>query len=209
MTSTDDQTDTRELLDRTGRGDPEARQALLVRHRGRLKRMVEVRLDARLASRIDPSDVAQDALLDAAGRLDDYVRERPIPFYPWLRQFAWERLVKLHEKHLGARKRSVSREQGQPHSDGSAVLLADRLMGSMTSPSRRLLRDEQRALVRAALGRLAPRDREVLELRYLEGLSNAEAAAALGIGEGALKMRHLRALERLRVALGFDDGEQP
>src|SRR6266550_4078148 len=102
--------DTPELLDRTRGGDVAAGQELLTRHRARLRRMVEVRLDRRLAPRVDPSDVVQEALADAARRLDDYLRQRPLPFYPWLRRLAWERLVKLHQRHIGAERRSVTRE---------------------------------------------------------------------------------------------------
>lgn len=58
--------DTDELLQRAEQGDGQARQAVLVRHRDRLKQMVAVHLDRRLAARIDPSDVVQEALLDAA-----------------------------------------------------------------------------------------------------------------------------------------------
>src|SRR4051812_46191638 len=85
--------DTEELLDRAGQGDGEARQRLLARHRHRLRQMITVRLDRRLAARIDPSDIVQEALADAARGLDDYLRDRPVPFYPWLRRLAWERLV--------------------------------------------------------------------------------------------------------------------
>src|SRR3954468_22002925 len=102
--------DTKELLRQAGRGDPSARQQLLARPRDRLRRMVAVRLDPRLAARVDPSDVVQEALLDAAQKLDGYIRTRPVPFYPWLRRLAWEHLVKLHERHLRAGKRSVLRE---------------------------------------------------------------------------------------------------
>ncbi|HTK78727.1 MAG TPA: RNA polymerase subunit sigma, partial [Gemmataceae bacterium] len=88
--------DSEELLRRAGGGDEPARQQLLARYRDRLRRMVAVHLDPRLAARLDPSDVVQDALLDAAGKLSHYLRTRPVPFYPWLRRLAWEHLVKLH-----------------------------------------------------------------------------------------------------------------
>ncbi|HEV2949527.1 MAG TPA: sigma-70 family RNA polymerase sigma factor, partial [Gemmataceae bacterium] len=61
--------------------------------------------------------------------------------------------------------------------------------------------------VRGALDKLSERDREVLVLRYLEGLSTRETAAVLGIREGAAKVRHLRALERLRGLLDNDFAE--
>jgi RNA polymerase sigma-70 factor (ECF subfamily) len=59
--------------------------------------------------------------------------------------------------------------------------------------------------VRAALAALPERDREVLVLRFLEDLSTADAAAVLGVGEGAVKMRLMRALQRLRDVLGEED----
>jgi RNA polymerase sigma-70 factor (ECF subfamily) len=102
--------DTDVLLDRAAAGDSTARQQLLGRHRNRLKRMVAVRLDPRLAARVDPSDVVQEALADAARKLSDYLARRPLPFYPWLRRLAWERLVKLHRRHTAGR-RDIAREE--------------------------------------------------------------------------------------------------
>src|SRR6478752_6948618 len=121
-----DELDTNQLLDRAGQGDGEARQ--------RLRQMVTVRLDRRLAARLDPSDIVQEALADAARGLDDYLRDRPVPFYPWLRRFAWERLVEVNRRHLQARRRSVAREeQLELHlPDQSARALAERLFDKGT-----------------------------------------------------------------------------
>ena len=69
------------------------------------------------------------------------------------------------------------------------------------------MREELRQWVRDALDRMSPRDREVLVLRYLEMLSNKEIAEVLGITEGAVKVRHLRALERLRSRLDDNNAE--
>src|SRR3954469_4069846 len=112
------------LLDRAAAGDPAARQRLLERHRKRLRRMVALRLDRRLAARVDPSDVVQEALADAGRKLDGYLRGRPLPFYPWLRQLAWERLVKLHRRHR-ADKRDVAREAPPDMPEQSALELAE------------------------------------------------------------------------------------
>ena len=173
MTATG-QPDTEELLDRAGRGDAAARQLLLERHRDRLRRMVAVRLDRRLAARVDPSDIVQEALAEAAARLADYLRDRPLPFYPWLRQIAWDRLVEAHRRHLRAGRRSVAREVPGtcPLPDESVGRLADRLVASGTSPSRRLIRAELRDRLQAALDRLPPRDREVLVMRHLEQMDD-------------------------------------
>src|SRR5581483_1087971 len=80
--------DTEQLLEAVSRGDTKARGQLLERHRPKLRRMVTIRLDRRLAARVDPSDLVQESLIETAARLDDYVHDRPLPFYPWLRRFA-------------------------------------------------------------------------------------------------------------------------
>jgi RNA polymerase sigma-70 factor, ECF subfamily len=195
------------LLDQAGRGDGAACQELLARHRARLRQMVALRIDRRVAARVDPSDVVQEAFADAARKLPEYLRERPLPFYPWLRRLAWERLMKLHHRHIAADKRSVTRESPAPLPDESALQLAGLLLAPGPSPSERAQRQELCARVRAALGRLPERDREVLVLRYLEQMSTAEIAAVLGTTAGAVKVRHLRALERLRGLLPEDRTE--
>jgi RNA polymerase sigma-70 factor, ECF subfamily len=210
MTTQEPPTDV--LLDRVARGDRTARQALLGRHRDRLRRMVTVHLDRRLAARVDPSDVVQEALAEADQRLSDYARRRPVPFYPWLRQLAWDLLVEQYRRHVQAGKRSVRREEPDVLAlpDESADLLAGRLVDRGASPSEHVLREELRGRVRTALARLAPGDRQVLVLRHLEQLSTADAAAVLGIGQPAFKSRHLRALQRLRALLREDiTGSEP
>jgi RNA polymerase sigma-70 factor (ECF subfamily) len=200
--------DSEDLLARAGRGDSAAQEELLGRHGERLRKMVAARLDRRLAARIDPSDVVQEALLDASRLLPAYLRERPL-FYPWLRRLAWKRLVKLQQRHLGAQKRSVIREEQQPPSlpEESALELAGRLVAPGTSPSNQVLREELRGRVQAALTRLPEHYREVLVLRFLEELSTNEMAAVLGITEAAVKTRQTRALDRLGRILGRDPRE--
>jgi RNA polymerase sigma-70 factor (ECF subfamily) len=201
--------DTDQLLDRASRGDAAARQQLLVRHRQRLRQMIAVRMDRRLAARIDPSDVVQETLAEAVQQLSDYLRHRPLPFYPWLRQLAWDRLAELHRRHIRTQKRSVRKEEPWAPAlpDESALELAGRLLARGSSPSARLHRQEVCGRVRAALAQLAEHDREVLVLRHLEQLSTREIAAVLGITEGAVYTRHLRALERLRSLLGDELAE--
>jgi RNA polymerase sigma-70 factor, ECF subfamily len=203
--------DTERLLHRAGCGDDTARDQLLERFRSRLRRMVAVRFDLRLGARLDPSDVVQESLAEAAAQLNRYVRERPLPFYPWLRQMAQRRLIELHRRHVQARRRTVKREEvtiGLP--DRSAVALAERMFGRHSNPSAGLRRQERRDRVRAALAALPHPDREVLVLRVLEGMPTRETAAVIGISEVAVRSRQVRALERLKALLGaeFLEGEQ-
>src|SRR5437764_7736350 len=154
---------TDELLERAGRGDAAAQGELLACHRLRLRQMVAVRMDRRLAARLDPSDVVQEALLEASRHLADYLRQRPLPFYLWLRRLTWEHLVAASRRHLQAHKRSVRREE--PHdaglSDQSAQALVDRLVASGTTPSGQFARAELQERVQSALAGLSAPDREV------------------------------------------------
>ena len=200
--------DTEQLLQRAAQGERAARAELLERHRQRLRRMIALRLDRRLATRVDPSDLVQETLAEAARDLSDYLRRRPLPFYPWLRQIACQRLIDVHRRHLHAAKRTVRREEEGGLPDQSALDLARRLFtSSHSSPSARLHREELCDRVRAALLQLRDRDREVLILRYLERLSPGEIAVILGLSESAVSMRHARALSRLRELLEDEHGE--
>jgi RNA polymerase sigma-70 factor (ECF subfamily) len=192
--------DTEQLITAAAAGHAEARNQLLERNRGRLRQLVAVRLDRRAAARVDPSDVVQEALTDAAQRLDEYLIDRPLPFYPWLRQLAQERLADVYRRHVRAGRRSVTREE-LPLPGESILELADRLLARGEGASTGLHRAELRARLKAGMDRLPDRDREVLVLRHLEQLSTREAAAVLGISEGAVKVRLLRALQRLRDEL--------
>jgi RNA polymerase sigma-70 factor (ECF subfamily) len=193
--------DTEQLLQRAATGDRSAIEQLLVRHEKRLHRLIGLRMDRRLSGRIDPADVVRETMADAVRRLEDYLRERPLPFYPWLRQLALERLAKVHRQHIQTQKRSIRREEPLPLPGESALELANRLLDRGSSPSARLRAAELRARVEAALTQLSEADREVLVLRHLEQLSGWEVAAVLKISEGAVYNRHLRALGRFRALL--------
>jgi RNA polymerase sigma-70 factor (ECF subfamily) len=194
--------DTEQLLALAAAGDASARGQLLQRHRDRLRRMVAVRADPRLAARVDPSDIVQETLAVAAERLDAYLKDRQVAFYPWLRQLAEDRLGALLRRHVRAGRRSVTREAGRLGlPDESALALADRLAAGQSSPSAHAQREELRARVRRALAALPDVDREILVLRLLEGLSAKEIADVLGMTVGAVRTRQARALVRLRSFL--------
>jgi RNA polymerase sigma-70 factor (ECF subfamily) len=194
-----------DLLHRASQGDARARDELFALHRDRLRRLIAVRLPRRLAARLDPSDLVQDVLIKAHHQLAGYLRERPLPFYAWLRHIASQQLIDIYRQHFLAQRRSVLREEPPALPDESVAELADMLVSSQSTPSKQLLREELRARVRKALLELGERDREVLVMRHLEEMAMAEIAAVLGISEGAVKVRHLRALKRLHVALQGDE----
>jgi RNA polymerase sigma-70 factor (ECF subfamily) len=186
------------LLERVGRGDRRALEQLLAHYRPGLRTFVEVRLDPRLAARMDPSDVVQEAQLEVVRRMDDFLRRRPMPFHLWVRKTAYERLLDLRRHHRRAR-RSVEREAALP--DRSSLLLARPLLAGGPSPSQQLEARELAERVAHAVDRLSESDREILLMRHGESLPFEEIACLLDIELAAARKRFGRALLRLQTAL--------
>lgn len=76
-------------------------------------------------------------------------------------------------------------------------------------PDARAVLSEEHREVLAGLKQLAPRQREVLVLRYWSGLSEGEIAEALGISRGSVKSTASRALDALEKLLTPRDGDGP
>lgn len=163
--------------------------------------MVVLRIDPRLQGRVDPSDVLQEAYIDAGDQLPGYLEKPEIPFFLWLRLVTGHRLAKLHRYHLGRQIRDVTREVSIFHGalpEASSVNLAALLLGRDTTPAEAALRTELRERMLAAVNQLDPIDREVLSLRHFEQLTSLEVAQVLGIGVSAASKRYIRAMDRLR-----------
>ena len=203
--------DTVALLNRARAGDGHALNEVFTRHRDRLCRMVEMRLDRRVQARIDPSDVVQDAYVDLINRLEDYLRDPRVPLFLWLRLIVGERLLKLHHRHLGAEMRDAGRDVSIYRGalpEASSAALAAQLLGRHTSPTQAVLRAERVLRFQEALNTLDPMDREILSLRHFEELTIAETALVLDIKEDAAAKRYLRALKRLRGLLAEMGGAE-
>jgi RNA polymerase sigma-70 factor (ECF subfamily) len=201
--------DTTDPIERLRRGDRGALAALFDQHRDRLRRMVELRIDARLRARLDASDVLQEAFLDVAHDLDAYLADPKLPPLLWLRLHVGRRLTTLHRQHLGTKMRDAGLEialyQGALP-EASSAALASMLLGRYTSPTRAAQRAERLLRVQEALNSLDPIDREVLALRHFEQLGHAEAAQVLGITQEAEAKRYFRALKRLKDLLATMPG---
>ena len=193
-----DSVETLDLLARVREGDAQALEELIVRHRPMLRRFVELRLDARLNPRLDASDVVQEAQLEVARRIQEYLKREPMPFWLWLHRTTYENLIRLRRQHVDAQRRSVDREVALP--DQSSILLARKLFAG-NWPGQQLVDEEIRRRVQEALAKLDEIDREVLQLRAFEGLENEEVAQVLGLDPGTASKRYGRALLRLRQAL--------
>ena len=191
----DESAETQRLLEQARAGHPGAAGRLFARYRSCLHRQIEIRLDERLRRRVDASDVVQEAQLEAARRLDEYLAKRPVPLGLWLRRIAHDRLAEAWRRHVRAARRAATREVMLP--DQSALELAHQLVAGVSSPSEHLARKERARLVREALAELPEVDREILLMRDYEQLSYADIGQVLEIRPVAARNRHARALLRL------------
>src|SRR2546422_1342377 len=160
--------DTQELLNRAGQGKQEAVEQLLARHREHLRRMIDLRLDRRLAARLDASDVVEDVLIEASRRLSDSLRHPAMPFHLWLRHIAEDHIIDAHRRHHKAQRRNVDREQPlvRPSLAGkSSVELAGQLLDPELTPASAALKHELQQQLEAAIETLDDDDRDIILMR--------------------------------------------
>jgi RNA polymerase sigma-70 factor, ECF subfamily len=199
-----------DLMERLKRGDAQALGELFSRHRERLWRMVNFRLDPRLCHRLDADDVLQESYINASKRIEHVFADASASPFLWLRMIVTQTLIDLSRRHLGAQRRDAHREvHGFDYPQATSTSLAACLAGNLTSPSQKAMRAEMAERLEQALEGMDPIDQEVLALRHFEELTNGEVARVLGIQEKAASIRYVRALKRLKDVLaqvpGFPD----
>lgn len=193
-----------DLVRQARNNDQEALAELFGKHRDRLRNMVRLRLNPRLAGRVDASDVIQEAYLEAARVLKEYLDNPQIPFFLWLRHLAGQKLIEAHRRHLGSQKRGADREvslqRGAIPGANSESMAID-LIGRIATPSLISMKAEMKSQLEQILDGMDPTDREVLVLRHFEHLTNTETAQVLGIDKSAASKRYIRALERIQQTM--------
>lgn len=201
MTFSTDSDQTSVLLERVAGGNSSALERLLRLHRPYLKRVVQMRMEPALAARVDASDIVQETQAVIAKRIGDFIKRQPTSFRIWIRRKALEQLVDQRRRHVGAKKRSVLREQNM--ADVSSIAIARKLLSN--TPSKILRKIELQEQVRGLIEQLSEKYREVLSLRHVEGLSNNEVADILDIDPNTARQRYGRALRRLHQLLAEND----
>jgi len=202
---------TTELLRNIKDGDPDAINRLLERHREALRRMVDMRLDARIRQRVDASDVVQEAMMEANRRMPTYIENPAMPFHLWIRQIATDRLIDQHRRHVVSQKRSVDVERAPvvaANLDHSTIQFGPQLVDRELTPAEAAIRAEMQRRFEAAIEEMDEHDQEILVMRHFEKLSNQEVALALGLTEPASSMRYLRAVRRLKKLLNVNGDEE-
>lgn len=168
-------------------------------HRDRLVRLLATRMPRVMLRRMSADDVAQEAYLSCGRRLDFLANQPEVPMFVKLRKIALQTLTDLERRHLAAGKRDAMKESDwEEGSDDHSVDAWANLADTISSPRTRLLRLERQEMARRILHELPETDREILELRHFEELSNNECAAVLEIAPKAASIRYVRALKRFQ-----------
>jgi RNA polymerase sigma-70 factor (ECF subfamily) len=142
----------------------------------------------------EAEDVVHDAFLAVVERAHQYQAERGT-VAGWL--VTTVRNLALDRVRRRVRREHITQEE-----------LRHEPAASVPDPESASVRAGEATAVREALRRLAPAQRETLEIAFYEGLSYPEIAARDGVPLGTVKSRAARALWALRAALGVDE-ERP
>lgn len=194
------------LAKKAAGGDERAFAQLFAQFRPHLRQFIDLRLDRRIRRRVDLSDIIQETQIEVHQRLADFLKRQPMPIRVWMRKTALEHLIRAHEKHLKAGRRSVIREARL--SNRSSVMLAQRIAAVDHSPSQQAIAGENVQIVANAISELLEIDREILIMRNVESLDFNEIAFSLDISPEAARKRFGRALMRLQKQLQpFDLGD--
>ena len=168
--------------------------AAFERLRPRLMAMINRRISTKLAVRIDPEGLVHEGFVRAKQRWQA-LTPKPADLDAWVYGHVLDRFKEVVRVALGP-EHDVDRDIAWQ--DGSVGPLAEHLVDSQTGPNTALSRAERCEVVRAALAKLDPIDREILALRYFDGLNFAQIGAILGLKENTANTRALRAAVKFR-----------
>lgn len=180
----------------------------LERYRSYLELLARMQFNRRLQSKLDPSDIVQQTLLQAHRALGDHRGDNSAQMAAWLRQILARNLTHT-VRDLQRDKRDVRRERSLRQSlDQSSARLEAWLSGEQSSPSEVAQRNEQVLQLAEALAKLPPEQREAVELHYWHGWKLAEIAEHLGRSASAVGGLLHRGLRTLRQTLSPPESGQ-
>lgn len=178
-------------------------------YRDYLRLLTRLQLNPRLRSKVDESDVVQQAILEAHKSRNQFRGTTETDRLAWLRKILANALAGVG-RHFSTGTRDVRKEHSL---DAALALSSSRLLtmlaADQTSPSGRATRDEDLALLARALNRLTEDQRGAIELHHLQGLSVSDVAELLGRTRPAVAGLLFRGLNRLRELMIDESGTDP
>jgi RNA polymerase sigma-70 factor (ECF subfamily) len=184
-------------------GDPAALAEFLERCRPRLAAYIAGQLGDALRAKVEPDDLVQEVNVEAVRTFGAFDLGDRDPF-SWLCQVAQRRIIDTHRRLLGSQKRGGAREVRleAPSTDTQHAGVIDLLVASMTTASQAFSRNQREHLLIQAMAKLSPEQRDVLRLRYVDGMPSKQIAAQLGKSDGAVRVMLTRSLKLLQELLG-------
>jgi RNA polymerase sigma-70 factor (ECF subfamily) len=184
-------------------GDGSALGQLVELYRNYLTLLARMQIGRRLQGKVDAEDVVQETFLEAHRHFGQFRGTREEEFVAWLRQILAANLAHQVRRYCGTKRRDIrlERELAEELNHSSRVL-DHGLIARHSSPSQRAARREQAVLLADALSRLSEDYREVIILRHLLGLTFPQVAARLARTVDSVEKLWVRALDKLRRALG-------
>jgi RNA polymerase sigma-70 factor (ECF subfamily) len=182
-------------------GNADTAAKTLEEFRAYLETLACIQIDPRLRGRVSPSDIVQNTLMEA---LPDLERLRALDGADrkrLLRRMYVNNLLQEVERHLAGRRDARLERSLEDAATESACRLRDWLAVEDSSPSDRLLRQEEALRLLEALAKLDPRQREAIILQKYHGWTLAQIAGHLGCTANAVAGLHARALKELRKRL--------
>ena len=180
----------------------EGQDRALERYRKYLLLLARTHLDPRLRTKLDPSDVVQQSMLEAYQQQDRFRGQTDGECMAWLRQILAHNLADAL-KGLRRAKRDVARERSLEAALGqSSARLGAWLAADQSSPSQQVAREEDALRLANALAALPGSQREALVLQHWQGWSLAQIGEHMGRSPAAVAGLLKRGLKQLRVLLG-------
>ncbi len=197
-----DNRQTRVWVEKARRGDALAASKLLAMYHPVLRSRAEARMTAALRAKMEPEDVLQQVYVDAFRHLGRFEHRDPGSFLNWVLTILDHKLVDL-KRALHRQVREIARERDLRASGeaGSYWSLLDQLYADSVTPSRVVRHEEAVGALLTCISRLSDSHRQVIQLRFLEGLPVSEVAACLDKTEAAVVALSKRALKALRQSM--------
>lgn len=182
-------------------GDEQAQCWPLERYRDYLNLLARLQLDLRLQSKLDSSDMVQQALLTAHQKREQFRGQSEAELVAWLRSIlartVANELCKFHQaKRDVALEYSIEATLRQSSARVELWLAADQ-----SSPSEQAAFNEQLLALARSLTQLPEDQRQVVELHHLSSCTLADIAARTGRTRPAVAGLLRRGLQRLRDLL--------
>ncbi len=197
-------------LSRIRSGETSQLGRLLESYRTHLGAIAEGQLDRKIRSRVSPSDIVQETMLEAYRDFGQFRGETEPEFIGWLRKILSNNVARAIETHVLAKKRDVRRDVSirrlVASMDQSATRMDAMFAAKDETPSVGACRRENSSLLSARMGQLSKSQRKVVQLRNIDGLKFREIAVRMDRTEAAVKMLWLRAIKHLRKLMKVSDG---